>query len=212
MSRILILSVVHRALPFVLQNTALALAHRAILSDTAHEFGLWVDFRTRPKVPGEDGCAHVCAVGDWALRAMRLLEWDYVLLVDADVVEYPADICSRLLSVNPSGITAPLPLIEGSGRLYDTFASVDVNGRRLAHDAPYWREPQTERFVDMQEVGMCVLVPGWVFAKAGMPTIPGHSGFAAACRLARESGLRVGIDRETVARHAELPKYGLDWH
>ena len=39
---------------------------------------------------------------------------EYVLWVDADVVDYPADLISRLHAANPGGVTAPLVLIEGS--------------------------------------------------------------------------------------------------
>jgi len=211
--KILIASAVYRGLPLALQNSALALAHRAILADTAHEFGLWLDFRTRAKDEAESYYSRICKVADAAISSVKLLEWDYVLWVDADVVEYPADICSRLLSQNPGGITAPLPLIEGGDRLYDTLGCVDVDGRHLANDAPYWRTPPTDRFVEMQGVGMCLLVPGWVFAKSGVPECgPAFAGWMAACRLARESGLRVGIDRETIAYHADLPKHGLAYH
>lgn len=210
--RILIASAVYRGLPYVLQNTALALAHRAILTDTAHEFGLWFDFRARAQDTAEDYYHRICAVADRAIDSVKLLEWDYVLWVDADVVEYPGDICSRLLDANPSGITAPLPLIEGSERLYDTFGSVDAEGHRLAHEPPYWPTAPTARFVPMENVGMVLLVPAWIFAKTGVPPTEGRSGWAAACGVARASGLQVGIDRGTRAFHADLPKYGLNWH
>lgn len=222
--RILIATAVHRKLPLVLQQSCLALAHRVIASDRNHDFGLWMDFRDCPEVPRLSPWSRICRVADRALEAVELMLWDYVLWVDADVVDYPHDICTRLLSVN-NGITAPLPLIEGSARLYDTAACIqdggdtihpgragNIPGRNLRHEPPYWDHQPSERFVEMDCVGMCLLVPGWLFAKVGVPDHPAFTGWHGVCKTARDHGVKVGIDRETIAYHAELPKYGLNWH
>ena len=41
-------------------------------------------------------------------------EHEYVLWLDADVVRYPADLVRRLYETNPTGVSAPLVVIEGS--------------------------------------------------------------------------------------------------
>ena len=41
-------------------------------------------------------------------------EHEYVLWLDADVVRYPADLVKRLYETNPTGVSAPLVVIEGS--------------------------------------------------------------------------------------------------
>ena len=212
MARILIVSAIHRKLAYPLQCRAMGLAHRAIAKDTAHDFGLWLDFREAEKRE-ESHCARVCRVADDALKAMDLSQWDYVLWVDADVIDYPPDICSRFLALNPNGITAPLPIIEGSERLYDTLGYIDEGGTHLAHDAPYWPTEPQDRLAPMECVGMMLLVPALIFAKVGVPDCgDGYAGWAAACLYARQHGLWVAVDRETVALHAALPDYGHEWH
>jgi len=210
----------------------MGLAHRAIASDKEHEFGLWLDFREGESLPNEASpWSRLCRVADRCVRAVDLGQWDFVLWVDADVIDYPADVCSRLLSVNPTGITAPLPLIEGTPRLYDTAACIqkgtdgvapntpgNIAGRNLKHDAPYWHDfdghplPQQERFVEMDVVGMMFLAPADIFSMAGVPDHPAFTGWYGVCKLARECGLKVGIDTYTVALHADLPKHGHEWH
>lgn len=190
---------------------------------------VWAGRETREKE--ESPWSRLCRVANKAVGAVDLTQWDFVLWVDADVVDYPPDICSRLLSVNPTGITAPLPLISGTERLYDTAACImagcdtikpetpgRIVGRNLQHDSQYWYDesgapiPQTSRFVPMDCVGMMLLVPASVFAITGVPDHPAFTGWYGACKWAREMGLPVGIDRETAAYHADLPEFGHQWH
>lgn len=224
--RILIISAIHRKLNYHLQCRAMGLAHRAIALDTHHEFGLWLDFREEPSKDEEASpWSRLCRVADKAVSGVDLTQWDFVLWVDADVVEYPPDVCSRLLSVNPTGITAPLPLIQDTQRLYDVAACImdrgdnilpntpgSIPGRNLSHEAPYWPEEPTTRFVEMDCVGMMLLIPAHILKVAGVPDHPAFTGWYGACTVARLMGLPVGIDRETVAQHADLPKFGTPWH
>lgn len=53
--------------------------------------------------------------------------FDYALWIDADMVEYPADFPERAISINPSGITAPLALIEKTTTFYDWCGYVPQN-------------------------------------------------------------------------------------
>lgn len=212
MARILIVSAIHRQLNYSLQCRAIELAHRTIALDTANEYGLWLDFREAEKLE-ETHCQRVCRVADLALSAVDLSLWDYVWWVDADVVDYPPNICATFIAHNPTGITAPLPLIEGSERLYDTLGCIDAQGRHLAHEAPYWPEETKERLVPMQCVGMAMLVPAWIFQKTGVPDCgEGFPGWAAACEFARQQDLPVMLDRFTLAQHAALPDYGHAYH
>lgn len=48
-----------------------------------------------------------------------MTKFDYVLWIDADMVEYPSDFPARAISINPEGITAPLALIEKTTTFYD---------------------------------------------------------------------------------------------
>ncbi len=61
-----------------------------------------------------------------ALVEEHLGEHDYVLWIDADVVDYPPDLPSRLIERDPLGISAPLVLAAGGGgRFYDTAGFVE---------------------------------------------------------------------------------------
>jgi hypothetical protein len=61
------------------------------------------------------------------LDSLNISEWDYILWIDADVIEYPPDLPWLLIKDNPGGVTAPLVLIEepgpeGPNQFYDTTA------------------------------------------------------------------------------------------
>lgn len=212
MSRVLIVIPIHRKLNYKLQCRAMGLAHRMIAQTPEHEFGLWLDFREAEKRE-ETHCQRVCRVADDALKAVDLSLWDYVLWADADVEDYPPNICSTFISINPLGITAPLPLIQGTERLYDTLGCIDANGDHLSHDAPYWKSDPIERLVPMQCVGMMLLVPARIFECTGVPDCgEGFPGWWTACQFALLRNLPVLLDRATVAWHAALPDYGHEWH
>jgi len=61
------------------------------------------------------------------LDSLNISDWDYILWIDADVIEYPPDLPWLLIKDNPGGVTAPLVLIEepgpeGPNQFYDTTA------------------------------------------------------------------------------------------
>lgn len=214
MSRILIVIPIHRKLAYPLQCRAMGLAHRIIAQTPEYQFGLWLDFREVEPREGEVHRQRVCRVADETLKAMDLEQWDYVLWVDADVVDYPPTLVSTFLSQNPTGITAPLPLVEGTERLYDTLGSIDAGGKHLVHDFPYWEEaPTFDRFAPMQCVGMMFLCPAYIFSFTGVPDCgEGYPGWWTACQFAHLKSLPVLMDRETIAYHADLPAHGHEWH
>jgi len=127
------------------------------------------------------------------LERINLKSYDHLLWIDADVVNYPADMPMRLLEANPDGVSAPMVLIQGSDQFYDWAAFVmqgksrimptsrkRVWGRNLAHQPPYWHlhePPQVEndrsarpawmnlpdRLVEMDCVGTITMVPAWIY-------------------------------------------------
>lgn len=156
--------------------------------------------------------------------------YDYILWIDADVVDYPADLPSRLIAVNPEGVTAPMVFVEGSAppRFYDWAAFIakgtdqvasanpkSIVGRNLQHDLPYWpKEPSTVN-VEMDCVGTITMVPTWIYTEAGAryedhPAFTDHYSICAQCRA---WGKKVIVCRDVVAWHADLSKYeGEKWH
>jgi len=97
--------------------------------------------------------SRVCRARNMILDRIKLDQWDYLLWVDADVVDYPMDMPTRLIAGNPGGVSAPMVLIEGRKEFYDWAAFVmkgkdtvkptnrhRVWGRNLQHEVPYWNE------------------------------------------------------------------------
>lgn len=53
------------------------------------------------------------------LSRTNLNDYDYLYVIDSDIVSYPYDFVSRAIGLNPNGITAPVMLIENSNVFYD---------------------------------------------------------------------------------------------
>lgn len=135
----------------------------------------------------------VARIRNAMLGKINLDAWDYLLWIDADVVGYPLDMPRRLIRGNPTGVSAPLVLIQDRDEFYDWAAFVmrgadtilpedrhRVWGRNLAHKPPYWHHhapfkieddrnarPNWYRpptdIVEMDCVGTITMVPAWVY-------------------------------------------------
>jgi hypothetical protein len=80
-------------------------------------------------------------------------DFDYVLWLDSDLVDFPPDLPTALIRVNPDGVTAPMVLIEepgpmGTAQFYDTTAFIRRGKSSLAlHDrSPYYEGRNIGRF------------------------------------------------------------------
>lgn len=160
------------------------------------------------------------------LDKINVQAFDYLLWIDADVVEYPPDMPSRLIAANPRGVTAPLILIEGSDRFYDWAAFVikgkshieptnkaQLYGRNLRHEPPYWPNLPTDNHLELDCVGTVTLVSTDVYMSgARYVDHPSFTDHFSICEAAKSIGGKVVCVRDCVARHADLPKYGEQWH
>ena len=92
-------------------------------------------------------------------------KYDYVLWIDADMVEYPSDFPARAISINPTGITAPLALIEKTTTFYDWCGYVPkgkshideekigyIYGRQIGLIPPYLPKNVEDRKTYMQDM------------------------------------------------------------
>lgn len=98
-------------------------------------------------------------------RNLRDERW--VFWVDADVVDYPADLIDQLIARAEGGVAAPLVLMEGDatlparpdgfgpGRFYDIGGFV-ANGRWARFEQPYFDQPGPVFRLD--SVGSCYLI------------------------------------------------------
>lgn len=162
----------------------------------------------------------------WARNALLAAHMgadvDYVLMVDADIVDYPPDLPAQLYEANPDGVTAPLVLIEHSSQFYDTLGFVE-DGRRARFLPPYFHGEG--ELVELDSVGCIYLIPARVLREAAYHSAPvdrerdhqtiwatGHTDHWPVMQQARAMGLRACCLRAAVARHARLTDYGEGWH
>uniref|UniRef100_A0A6T8LRV9 Uncharacterized protein n=1 Tax=Hemiselmis andersenii TaxID=464988 RepID=A0A6T8LRV9_HEMAN len=166
------------------------------------------------------------------LASLDMSRWDYVLWIDADVVEYPPDLPTQLIMDNPGGITAPVVLIEepgplGPNQFYDTTAftlkgashlfpddsSPYVEGRSLLQFPPYVPNA-TRRLEDVDGAGTVYVVPSSLFRDGSVrysddARLTEHW---SVIRQAHSRGVPVQVHLGVQVRHANLPNYGESWH
>jgi hypothetical protein len=228
MAKILVLIPTSSAMNPILQERMAALAGRLPMANPGHELTTIIDYRKEGKHLGDSRAwSKVARVRNKLLDTVHWQEYDYVLWIDADVVDYPADMPSRLIEVNPTGITAPLVLVEGTDKFYDWAAFVElgqsgvivqqdpvmISGRNLVHEPPYWRIEPQQLVVAVDCVGTIYVCPTDVY-RAGYrhfdhPVFTDHFPI---CEGARKMGRAIGVHRGVKAYHADLPKYGEKWH
>lgn len=146
----------------------------------------------------------------------------WVLWIDADIIEYPADLIEQLMGIsrrNGRAIVAPMVWMErvregevsipNGGWFYDTGGFVDAEGR-YADFAAGVDGPEDE--IEMQSVGCVYLAPAELYRQGCRYAPVGneveHLSFM---RQARELGTRVLATRRVNVTHAYLPKYGEAW-
>jgi GT2 family glycosyltransferase len=140
---------------------------------------------------------------------------DYLLMVDSDVVQYPADIIERLHETNPDGISAPTVLIEGTDSFYDFMGFLHGDPpREVGVLPPYW-PAALEPVVPMHAVGTLYLINMRVFRETGVryaDPICGATDHIPVCLAAHRLGVPVTADSRVIVHHADLPRYGLAWN
>jgi len=157
------------------------------------------------------------------LSEVDLNKWDYLLWIDADIVDYPLDMPTKLINCNPTGISAPLILIENSKKFYDygAFAihnrgdlpSNDKTLKRVRTFPPYWEKEPIERIVPMDGVGTVTMIPSWIYKNGVKYTDTKFTEHYSICQAVRKAGHSVVCNRDIIAYHADLPKYeGEKWH
>lgn len=113
------------------------------------------------------------------LERTDLQNYDYIYVIDSDIVWYPYDFVSRAVGLNPNGITAPLALIENSNVFYDWcgyqkkdhtsikskykqfILNKSCSQRNFALNPPYVYDDS--RLVELDCVGCTYVVPTSVF-------------------------------------------------
>ena len=150
---------------------------------------------------------------------------EWVLWVDADLVDYPADLPAQLYAASPGDIVAPLVLIEGTDRFYDTLGFIH-GGQRTPARPPYWPGANGSSLVELESVGCIYLMPAWVLRSGVAYASPpvdkdvdhpslwntGHTDHWPVMQQARALGVGVYCYTAAVAYHAILPNFGEAYH
>ncbi len=212
----------------VLKQTGIALATAMIQSNPDLEMGLLWDNRSEPSL-ATDGVStsRTSRIRAKIIDSLVPKQWDFLLWIDADIVYYPADLPTRLLKGNPTGMSAPMVFVEdyGGAWFYDSTAFVlkgkshirpdhrsGLEGRNVMCPPPYFPETPKEVVVEMDSVGTVTMVPTWVYDHAKYVEHIGFTEhFPIACAV-RAAGHKVTAHRDVVVIHANLPKYGEAWH
>ena len=107
-------------------------------------------------------------------------EYDYLYIIDSDIIDYPHNFLTRAIGLNPEGITAPLALIQNSIVFYDWcgyqkkghtslygpygryIKNLSVKERNFNLKPPYVDD--SSRMVEIDCVGCTYVVPSKVFS------------------------------------------------
>jgi hypothetical protein len=151
------------------------------------------------------------------LLAAHLANWHtHVLWLDADLVAFPPDLICRLHAACPDGVAAPLPVIERTRRLYDTYCLLDRQQQPADAEPPYMADAWNTigRTIPIWSAGCCYLLPAAVHRQGGVftPTIERPGEHRGVFTQVAAMGLACVLDMETIIEHADLPRYGLAWH
>ena len=127
---------------------------------------------------------------------------DFVLWVDVDIVDYPADLIEQLMEGD--GIAAPLVLLEGTGQFYD-IGSFIQNGYWAHAEYPYFDITKP-----VEGVGCVYIIPADIYRDGVRyaPT-PGYTEHRPVMLAALQRKIPIQVRLDTVAWHAELKKYGM---
>ena len=143
-------------------------------------------------------------------EAHPMLEEDYVLWIDSDIIAFPPTLIKDLMK-HDAPVVGPAVWIEDTQpeQFYDTFAFRTIQGQNVpALNLPY------KGFTEMSSVGTCYLVASRLYSQSKIRYRGGgvNSEQVIFCAEVRKLGEQVYADFNIKILHANLPKYGKIWH
>lgn len=159
---------------------------------------------------GENFFARLARMRQYMIDTYLKPEHHDVLWIDADIVSYPPDLYQQLRAVDDH-IISPIVLIENTTQNYDTAGFRESYHNRSSMDPPWFGQPGP--VVDLFSVGGCVLVPAWLHRVKGFYAQPDddetwNTEWSSIC----QAGGGAKCDTRIKVYHANLPKYGEEWH
>lgn len=160
-----------------------------------------------------DRCANLADIRNALVRDYLCPHHTHVISMDADLVEYPADLPARLLAIaGDNAIVGAACYVEGMfPRWYDTGGFIEAGGR-ARHYPPHFNQPGP--LIELDSVGACYIAPARLFREGARydAANPKYTDHYAVCQKAKHLGMKVRCDMRIRVSHANLPNYGLAWH
>lgn len=138
---------------------------------------------------------------------------DYVMMIDSDI-SFREDLVQRLvtsLERTDGVVMAPMIYVENTEFFHDILAFVK-DGVNFVNIYPYHEVlPRYSGIIEMDSVGDCFLVRARDIKNTKFEG-DGQSEQIGFCQNIRKNGGKIYMDKRIVVHHADLPKYGLEWH
>jgi hypothetical protein len=126
--------------------------------------------------------SRVKRIRNMMINKYPIKNYDYLYIIDSDIIDYPHNFLTRAVGLNPNGITAPLALIQNSVIFYDWCGyqkkdATSINSKYAKYildkgcksrnfnlSPPYVDD--SSRLVEIDCVGCTYVVPTWVFSSS----------------------------------------------
>lgn len=216
MTKALILQPVNPNYPDEMKELASSLLSRLPKIDNGIELQIEQDDIALDIPPHKSMYAKHAAVRNYMIDTYLKPEHDFVVWIDADLMAYPIDICSKLIQANPRGLAAPLVVMEHHrDKFFDIAGFIEHNGMRSDNNEPWFKTPIIDGVIDLDSVGTLYSVPASLYkegARYSPPYIDYYVEHWSLCREARLRGLKVVAVPSITIVHTWLPDYGLEIH
>jgi len=198
-----------------LKTRALELAYRMPAANPDINMLTVFDWRRLLRDPDDSTpWSKVTRVRNSLVDCFNLSAFTHVLWIDADLVEYPADLPTRLLQTNRDGVSSlPVFIEDKENEFYDTAGFVGIDQKHWEVFAPHHEGISGLDVVKVSCVGCVYTVPVEIYLSGAKhidhPTKTDHWSI---CQAAIKAGKTITVDMRLRALHANLPKYGEAWH
>lgn len=100
--------------------------------NTSLEIDFALDNERISKEPGDyTPWSRVKRIRNLMINKYPIDQYDYLYIIDSDIIDYPHNFLTRAIGLNPTGITAPLALIQNSVVFYDWCGYQKKNATNL---------------------------------------------------------------------------------
>ena len=159
----------------------------------------------------EERVAHTAVIRQSMIDRWLTVDHDFVLWIDADVIDYPSNLPTELITRGAGNVAAPFVYLDKHGERFYDIAGFVENGNWFKLFPPHCA--QVGPVFTLDGVGCVYLVPAPVYRQGGKHgPCEGYTDHFRICTRARELGYKVLAFSELKAYHAYLAEYGEGFH